>query len=65
MNAASEKTITQNNTYEMLDDCGRNLGYITASNVNEARIEAAKLRIPRYWKVRRCYNGGIMGSQPY
>ena len=52
----------QENTYIMLDDCGRNIGYVIASNLAEATQKAKETNTPRFWKVKRGYNGGIMGT---
>ena len=57
--------IEQSNTYIVLDSMGRRTNvYIIASNLKEACAEA-KNRIKEigssYYKVKRCYNGGIRG----
>lgn len=61
----NKKTQTQNNTYEVIYSDGvRVLDYIIASNLGEAKkIAAENARIKNYgtayYKVRRCYNGGV------
>ena len=61
----NEKTQTQNNTYEVVYSDGvRVLDYIIASNLREAkRIAAENARMKNYgtayYKIRRCYNGGV------
>jgi len=62
---SNKKTQTQNNTYEVVYSDGvRILDYIIASNLSEAKkIAAENARIRNYgtayYKVRRCYNGGV------
>ena len=59
---------TQNNTYKVIYSDGvRVLDYILASNLAEAKriaSENAKTKNygTAYFKVARCYNGGVMGS---
>lgn len=61
----NKKTQTQSNTYEVVYSDGvRVLDYIIASNLGEAKkIAAENARIRNYgtayYKVRRCYNGGV------
>jgi hypothetical protein len=58
----------QNNTYQVVYSDGvRVLDYITASNLAEAKKiakENAKIKNygTAYYKVARCYNGGVRGS---
>ena len=64
MNAETKK-IEQDNTYIVIDSMGRETNiYIGASNLKEAQVEAKK-RIAEigtsYYKVKRCYNGGVRG----
>lgn len=64
MNAETKK-IEQNNLYVVIDSMGRETKiYIGASNLPEAQAEAKK-RIAEigsaYYKVKRCYNGGVRG----
>ena len=60
--------IKQENTYMVLYSDGVTvLDYITASNLQEAKKiagEQAKIKKYRtaYYKVARCYNGGVRGS---
>ena len=60
---------TQNNTYLVYDSMGRPTDiYILASNINEARKIAIEKRkageINTDWYiVKRCYSGGVRGSQ--
>jgi hypothetical protein len=62
------KTTEQNNTYMVLYSNGVTvLDYIYASNLNEAKkIAAENAKIKNYgtayYKVTRCYNGGVRGS---
>ena len=58
-------TTEQSNTYIVLDSMGRRTQvYIIASNIKDACKEAKK-RISEigssYYKVQRCYNGGVRG----
>jgi len=61
----NEKTQTQNNTYQVVYSDGvRVLDYIIASNLAEAKKIAAENAMIKnygtaYYKVRRCYNGGV------
>lgn len=55
----------QNNWYNVIDSMGRPTKiYIIASNIKDACKEA-KSRIKEigssYYKVKRCYNGGVRG----
>lgn len=55
----------QNNWYNVIDSMGRPTKiYIIASNIKDACKEA-KTRIKEigssYYKVKRCYNGGVRG----
>ena len=56
----------QENIYEVVYSDGVTiLDYVTASNLNEAKQiakENAKKYTTAYYKVRRCYNGGVRGS---
>ncbi len=62
------KQIKQENTYMVLYSDGVTvLDYICASNLNEAKQiakENAKVKNygTAYYKVARCYNGGVRGS---
>jgi hypothetical protein len=62
-----KQTIKQNNTYEVFDSMGRKTHiYIIASNIKKAREEAKKRQTEIgtcYYKIIRCYNGGVRGSQ--
>ena len=59
---------TQNNTYKVVYSDGKTvLDYITASNLPEAKKIANERARERkyktaYFKVARCYNGGVNGS---
>jgi len=57
------QTQTQSNTYEVVYSDGvRILDYIIASNLGEAKkiaSEKARNYGTAYYKVRRCYNGGV------
>ena len=59
---------TQENTYKVIYSDGvRILDYIMASNLGEAKKKAAtnakvKNYGTAYYKVARCYNGGVNGS---
>ena len=61
----NKKTQTQYNTYEVVYSDGvRVLDYIISSNLSEAKkiaSENARIRDygTAYYKVRRCYNGGV------
>lgn len=61
-------TTEQNNTYQVLYSDGvRVLDFITASNLEEAKkIAAENAKVKNYgtayYKVSRCYNGGVRGS---
>lgn len=57
--------IEQSNWYNVIDSMGRPTKiYIIASNIKDACKEAKK-RIKEigssYYKVKRCYNGGVRG----
>lgn len=62
------KTKKQENTYEVLYSDGvKVLDYIIASNLTEAKkIAAENAKVKNYgtayYKVARCYNGGVYGS---
>lgn len=63
-----KQEIKQNNTYQVIDSMGRKTNiYIIASNIKNA-CEEAKGRQAEigscYYKIIRCYNGGVRGSQP-
>jgi hypothetical protein len=55
----------QNNTYQVIASNGVTvLDYITASNLKDAcKIAKGKQKEYRtaYYKVKRCYNGGVRG----
>jgi hypothetical protein len=58
--------IEQNNTYMIYDSMGRRTGiYIMASNIKEAcqlaKDEAKANKLGVYYKVKRCYSGGVRG----
>jgi hypothetical protein len=61
---------TQNNLYEVVYSDGVTVvDYIYASNLTEAKkIAAENAKVKNYgtayYKVARCYNGGVMGSKP-
>lgn len=58
----------QKNWYNVFDSMGRPTDiYIIASNINDACREAGKMQKEgkiksSYYKVKRCYNGGVRGS---
>lgn len=60
---------TQNNTYQVIYSDGvRVLDYIIASNLVEAKKKARERAIEKnygtaYYKVRRCYNGGVNATK--
>lgn len=59
-------THEQNNLYMIYDSMGRRTGiYITASNIHEAtkiaKIKAIENKLDPFYKVKRCYNGGVRG----
>lgn len=55
----------QSNTYNVIDSMGRPTKiYIIASNIKDACVEAKKRQSEigsAYYKVKRCYNGGVRG----
>ena len=55
----------QSNYYQVYDSMGRPTSiYIIASNIKEACVEAKKRQAEigsSYYKVKRCYNGGVRG----
>jgi hypothetical protein len=59
---------TQSNTYEVVYSDGvKIIDYVIASNLQEAKKIAAENAKTKnygtsYYKVRRCYNGGVNGS---
>lgn len=65
MTTANQK-IEQQNTYQVLYSDGvKVLDYIVASNLIEAKkiaSQRAKNYNTAYYKVSRCYNGGLRGS---
>ena len=62
------KEVSQENTYQVLYSDGVTIiDYITAANLQEAKKIAAQNAITKnygtsYYKVSRCYNGGVRGS---
>ena len=61
-------TIEQSNYYNVVDSMGRPTDiYYCASNFNEAfkAFKADKDNFQKYYygKLKRCYNGGVRGSQ--
>ena len=60
------QTIEQSNTYNVIDSMGRRTSiWITASNIKDAYNEAKKRQQEigsSYYKVVRCYNGGLRGQ---
>ena len=61
-------TIEQSNYYNVVDSMGRPTDiYYVASNINEAfkTFKADKANFQKYYygKLKRCYNGGVRGSQ--
>ena len=69
MNKVNTDTNKQNNLYKIIDSMGRPTKiYINASNIREACKEAKKRQSEigsSYYKVVRCYNGGVRGSNLY
>jgi hypothetical protein len=60
------KKIEQANTYIIIDSMGRRTDvYICASNIKEAgeiaKEKAKQNNLGAYYKVKRCYNGGVRG----
>ena len=56
----------QNNTYIIIDSMGRRTDiYLMASNIKEAcqiaKEKAKEKNLGNYYKVKRCYNGGVRG----
>ena len=64
MNAETQKNY-QSNFYNVIDSMGRPTKiYIIASNIKDACAEAKKRQSEIgsvYYKLKRCYNGGIKG----
>ncbi len=58
-----ENLNAQSNIYNVIYSSGKASDiYVTASNIKEAYEEAKKLGInSSYWKLKRCYNGGVRG----
>jgi hypothetical protein len=60
-----KQKIEQSNTYNVIDSMGRPTKiYIIASNLKEACVEAKKRQNEigsNYYKLKRCYNGGVRG----
>jgi hypothetical protein len=58
-------TATQSNTYQIIYSSGKPSSiYIVASNLPDAKKEAKKREQEigsAYYKVVRCYNGGVRG----
>jgi hypothetical protein len=58
-------TATQSNTYQIIYSSGKPSSiYIVASNLTDAKKEAKKREQEigsAYYKVVRCYNGGVRG----
>ncbi len=62
--------IEQSNYYNVIDSCGRATDiYYVASNFNEAfkAFKSDKDNFQKYYygKLKRCYNGGVRGSNLY
>ena len=57
----------QANTYMVFDSMGRRMEiYITASNIKDAcKIAKSMKEVPYYHIVKRCYNGGVRGSNGF
>jgi hypothetical protein len=57
---------TQANLYQVVYSDGKTIiDYITASNLTDAKkiaAERSKTYSTAYYKVQRCYNGGVRGS---
>lgn len=58
----------QSNTYNVVDSMGRHTDfYVIASNIKEACNEVKRIakeqkrNLGNYYKVKRCYNGGVRG----
>ena len=60
-----ENLNTQSNSYNVIYSSGKPSNiYITASNIKEAYSEAKKIQSQigsSYYKLKRCYNGGVRG----
>jgi len=63
-----EEVQEQSNTYNVIDSMGRPTNfYVIASNIKEACSEVKRLakeqniNLGNYYKVKRCYNGGVRG----
>ena len=57
----NEKCHKEANFYEVFDSCGRVIfRYICASNIDAATLEAKKKNL-KFWKVKRCFSGGVRG----
>lgn len=59
-----ENLTKQENFYNVIYSNGKESTiYIIASNIKEAHIEAKKIqaKIGYYYKLKRCYNGGVRG----
>lgn len=57
--------IEQSNTYNVIDSMGRPTKiYIIASNIKDACAKAKKIESEigsNFYKLKRCYNGGVRG----
>ena len=60
---AQEKVkIEQRNYYEMIDSNGRAIGnFVVASNLQDAYKQIKGNTPAGFWKLKRCYNGGVRG----
>jgi hypothetical protein len=55
---------TQHNTYKIISSNGKESNiYVFASNINEAHkiVKSEHKNIGIYYKLKRCYNGGVRG----
>ncbi len=60
----SQVKIEQRNYYEMIDSNGREMGIdnlVVASNLQDAYKQIKGNTPAGFWKLRRCYNGGVRG----
>lgn len=61
----NSQKIEQQNYYNVIDSMGRPTNiYIIASNIKDACAEAKNRQKEigsAYYKVKRCYNGGVRG----
>lgn len=60
----TQTKIEQRNYYEMIDSNGRPMGIdnlVVASNLQDAYKQIKGNTPSGFWKLKRCYNGGVRG----